>query len=125
LNQNDSIHYIKVSKAFLGEGDALSFAQVYDSLYYDDNVVVQMEEYINDNLIKTITLRDTTGIEKEPGIFAYPNQKLYYTRAILNPLAEYKLLVTNNTTGNVAYANTSLVRGFQLTRPLPTENIFG
>lgn len=125
LNQNDSIHYIKVSKAFLGEGDALSFAQVYDSLYYDDNVDVQMEEYVNGNLIKTITLRDTTGIEKEPGIFAYPNQKLYYTRAVLNPTAEYILLVTNNTTGNVAYANTSLVRGFQLTRPLPTENVFG
>jgi hypothetical protein len=34
LNQSDTAHYVRISKAFLGEGDALVFAQQFDSLYY-------------------------------------------------------------------------------------------
>lgn len=124
LNQNDNIHFVRVSRAFLGEGNALTYAQVFDSLYYE-NVKVSMEEYINGNLNRTIQLRDTFGIPKEPGIFHYPDQKLYYTTASLNPQAEYKLLVKNEQTGNLTYATTSLVNGFQFTKPLPTENVFG
>lgn len=125
LNQNDSIHYIRVSKAFLGDGDAMTFAQVYDSLYYESDIEVKLEEYLNGVLATTIILRDTVGVPKDPGTFAYPNQKLYYTRAILKPAADYKLLVKNNKTGNLAYASTRLISGFELTRPLPTENVFG
>lgn len=124
LNQNDSIHIVRVSKAFLGEGDALAFAQVYDSLYYED-ISVKMEEYINGNLSRTITLRDTIGIPKEPGIFHYPNQKLYYTKTSLVPLAEYKIMVYNEKTDKLTYATTGLINGFTFSKPLPTENVFG
>jgi hypothetical protein len=47
VNQNDSITYIKVNKAFLGDGDALMMAQIRDSNEYSIPLEVKMEEWSN------------------------------------------------------------------------------
>jgi len=42
LNPNDSIQYIKINKAFLGQGDPYEFAKVSDSLYHKDSLDVTL-----------------------------------------------------------------------------------
>ena len=37
LNQKETTHYIKINKAFLGEGNALTMAQIEDSSSYFNN----------------------------------------------------------------------------------------
>ncbi|MBL4656314.1 MAG: hypothetical protein JKY33_10880 [Bacteroidia bacterium] len=39
LNQNDSVHFIKITKAFLVEGNALDTAQVAGYSQYDDSEI--------------------------------------------------------------------------------------
>ena len=46
LDQADSVHYIKVTKAFLGAGDAYHMAAVKDSSHYE-NVKVEYEVFHN------------------------------------------------------------------------------
>ncbi|NCD43137.1 MAG: hypothetical protein EOL88_13765, partial [Bacteroidia bacterium] len=52
LNQNDSITYLKITKAFLGEGNALIFAQEPDSSQYDVKLDVKIEEYNNGKYVR-------------------------------------------------------------------------
>ena len=82
LNQNDSIHYLKITKAFLGEGNALMFSKIPDSSNYPDKLDVRVEGWeINskyDSSLKQTILFDTTTItNKQEGdsVFYYPYQK--------------------------------------------------
>src|SRR5215203_7429778 len=53
LNPNDAVQYIRISKAYLGEGNALIMAQEADSLYYGDILDVKLERFLNGNLLET------------------------------------------------------------------------
>lgn len=127
LNQNDSVHYVKINKAFLGNGNALTMAANADSCTYGNNLEVTMEEWINNaqtqvwtntTIIKTL---DTTTIyNKEPGIFYYPNQVVYKFNAFLDTLdqnALYKLNIKNKKSGKLIYSQTPLVHTFSIVKP--------
>ena len=92
LDQTEPIHYVKISKAFLGPGDALQFAQISDSSNYD-TLNVYLEEYNSTILLRTIALRDTMIMNKDSGIFYFPVQKVYYSNARLNTGLTYHLVI--------------------------------
>lgn len=84
LNQRDSIHYIKINKAFLGEGDALAMAQVQDSSEYPAEAITLAKVYREDgfgNILDSFPLNDTIVQDREPGTFYSPIQKLFYFRS--------------------------------------------
>ena len=134
LDQNDSIHYIRVNKAFEGQGNAYTMAQQYDSVNYPvGTITVQLQEYSGGNLVNTDILDTTTAIPMDSGLFAYPHQVLYQTTAKLNPNDQYTLLVKNEKTGTVVKGSTSLLpdvtfsapTGFMSTQVLPISfNIY-
>jgi hypothetical protein len=126
LNKSDSVQYIRISKAFLGDGSALDFAKDFDSLYYKiKDIEVKIEEYKNGNLTSTFNLTADSTIEKEPGIFNSPKQLLYsyntFGSNILDINASYKLVVKNNKTGNEVSASTLLVSNPIITKPSEIE----
>src|SRR5215212_5226416 len=72
LNVNDSIQYIKVNKAFLGEGNALLMAEQNDSVNYKPGEISVQLQQINPStgaVIQTINCDTTTQILKDDGIF--------------------------------------------------------
>jgi len=130
LDQADSLHYIKINRAFIGPGNALEIAQIADSSYFT-NVEATISEYLNGNLTRLWLLRDTILDNKDPnGVFYAPEQKVYYFKTMptkpndvvnvdplnpqlnsLNPQAIYKIdIVINNGAFSVS-AETELVRG--------------
>ena len=122
LNRGDSVQYIRISKAFLGEGNAFDFAKSFDSLYYKtSDIEVKMEEYKNGNLTETYILTADSSIDKDPGIFNAPKQLLYtfntFGADALDATANYKLVVKNNKTGNEVSATTFLVTNPLITKP--------
>jgi len=122
LNIDDTEHFLRVSKVFLGEGDALAFAQNPDSIYYNPNdIEVKVEELINSNVARTWILEPRTDIAKEEGVFAYPNQILYsFSVPANNKLksnATYNLTITNAKTGNVLTGSTKLVGKVNMLTP--------
>lgn len=116
LNQNDTVHYAKIEKAFLGTADAYDMAQISDSLYYK-NLTVWLKKLGTDNVvIDSFLLEKTTEIQKDsvdangnPGIFAYDNNVLYKTNTSLSPAYKYKLVVENNETGKIVSGETELI----------------
>lgn len=83
LTFSDTAHYIRVEKAFLPDGgDARDVAQIADSLYYGDNVTVQLQNLRTGN---TVTLQKVDGaLEGYPrteGPFATQPNYLYKVKA--------------------------------------------
>lgn len=111
LDPTDSVQYIRINKAFLGEGNAYTFAQVADSFQYADVLDVKLERYKNNNFAGAINLERFEGPPLKDGIFASAPNYLYRTTGLdsIYQDSEYKLVVTNTQTGNVVTSKTVIV----------------
>jgi hypothetical protein len=111
LDPTDSIHYVRVTKGYSGEGDALQMAQVPDSLYYD-SLVLNLEEYDGGGqLLRSIPL-EKTYLEKESGAFAAGQIPVYITEEALDPWARYELKGNIPRCGSSFSASTQMINGF-------------
>lgn len=115
LDQADSIHMIKINRAFIGPGDALQFAQIPDSNYFN-SINATITERIGGSVTRTWNLTDTLIDNKdENGIFYAPQQRVYYFATSpsqpLDPSATYTLDVDVNNGQFAITAQTQLVDG--------------
>jgi len=130
LDQIDTIHYIKITKAFLGSGDAMEFAKIPDSSNYPDKLDVQVEEWNGSTLLNTWTCDTVTIHNKEAGdsIFYFPDQLVYYFRGDLSSENQYKLNITNKQTGKIVSSQTMMIYPFTIEKPnsfLPVNYVPG
>jgi hypothetical protein len=113
INQTDSIQYIKINKAFLGNGNANEMAKEADSIQYSQELDVKLIEYklINNSYNpmitsswsatgKVIELERTNEIKKsdttfsgKTGTFGTQLNYLYKTTTSLTDGRKYKLQV--------------------------------
>lgn len=121
LNQSDTAQYIKINKAFLGPGNAIQMAQVFDSTAYANNITVQLQQVKNGSTVKTITLVKDSSIAKPNGDFSSPKQILYKTKTALDQTSQYNLVITNNSTQHVVTGSTYLVNDFSVTKPFSSS----
>jgi len=112
LDQSQPKQYIKINKAFLGQGNAPSYAQIKDSSQYVNALTVKLKR-VSDGIEYTL-LPDNT-IPKDPGVFYAPDQAnaIYSFDSeaahALNTASDYKLTVTNSNTGQRVSSQTSLI----------------
>ncbi len=128
LNQNDSITYIKINKAFLGPGNALEFAKVEDSSSYFGNLDVKLVEYLGGNTTGKILYLDTTTIfNKESGLFYNPKQVIWkcVSKNQFNEDAVYKLEIRNKKTGKIITAESPVIGNFDITKPSVNATSWG
>lgn len=77
IDKSDSVHMIKITRAFIGPGNSLEISQIPDSNYFD-NVSATITERINGTTGRVWQLFDTTVTTKDTdGVFYAPEQKLY------------------------------------------------
>jgi hypothetical protein len=125
LDQSDTIHYIRIERVFLGEGNAYIMAQNQDSVYFKPgDLKVTLERWRNGNKIsvdvpasssKEIVLTDTV-MQEASGIFNQ-NERVYKTNHPLyanDSTCVYKLIIHNNRSGKEYTAQTALIGSFQL-----------
>ncbi len=119
LDQNDKVHYIRISKAFEGPGNAYTMAQQYDSLYYPVNTIkaVLIDSNTTTSRTTSVTLDTTTTIPMPAGTFSYPKQLLYYLNETLNANDYYTLVITNTKTGKTIRGTTGLLSDIAFTEP--------
>lgn len=122
LSQNDTTHYLRINKAFLGEGNALTYASIADSSFLGNDVEVKLIEKNNSTFVRDILFDTITIHNKETGEFYAPDQVVYKADAVLNPDYTYELRITNKKTGNEVSAITNLVHNFNLTKPTAPQN---
>ncbi len=115
LNPAEEQQYIRINKAYLGEGNALNMATISDSIQYNSDIEVSVSTEINGEIIDVL-FHDTI-IEKDTGIFAIDNN-IIYTAIIPKSLnffssdRVYNLNVNNLITNNSVSANTGVIDNF-------------
>jgi hypothetical protein len=118
LDQSQPKQYIKINKAFLGEGNALEYAQVKDSVQFSNALSVTLKRIRNGSEIATYTLTPDNTKPKDPGAFYSASQgNAIYSFAstgssALNDDSQYKLTIRNNETGTEVTSQTALVKDF-------------
>jgi hypothetical protein len=119
LNPNDTAHYIRVSKVFLGEGNALVFAQTQDSIQLrPENMEVRISRIQNGNEAQYWILQPDSSIPREEGVFLYPEQIVYRGAfPVLTDGSLYRLTVTDLVTGYVTTSETEIVKDLNHTSP--------
>ena len=119
LNVRDSVHTVRISKAFLGVGNALVMAQQNDSNNYGDILDVKMQRIFNNLVTETFSLTRTEYNDKDSGVFASGYVLYSTTHQLLEDGSEYKIIVTNNQTGVVASSTTKIVKDMVVSSPNP------
>jgi len=131
LNQQDAVHYVRIQKGYLIDGNAKIAAGITDSIYYPDVLTVKLVPYLNGNPNGTpFTLQrvENTGSLKDSGVFAYDPNVLYSFTGNLDPNRTYQLQVTNTSNGytfssqrqegkTFTDAGISLIQDFQIVTP--------
>lgn len=140
LDQAQPKQYIKINKAFLGAGDAFTYAQIKDSTQFSNALTVKIVK-LSDGTV--YNLYPDNSMPKDPGIFYGPDQgnaiysfmnpmrldstTLNPTDSIstLSPNSEYELTITNSETGTVVTAKTSLISDISgFINPTPAGTTF-
>lgn len=131
LDQSHDTQYVKINKAFLGEGNAYQYAQQKDSVQFANSLTVQLQRIKNGNpLGAPIQLQPNGTIPKDAGIFYSADQTyaIYSYPSIgankLNADSQYELSILNNETGTQATATTSLVGDLSISKPLASTASF-
>jgi hypothetical protein len=138
LDHADSLHFIKITRAFIGPGSAVDLAQIPDSSYFNQ-VDATVTEYVGGVVTREWELRDTLVTNKEiNGAFYGPEQKVYYFKTLptgpneaqqgspsaltssLNKDATYKLSIDIDNGKFTVLGETELVHG--LTSPSNSQN---
>lgn len=117
LDSSDDTTWIKVTKAFVGPGNALLFATNPDSSNYDYKLDVKITGIQNGVEKQNIVFDTITIKNKKVGdtIFYYPDQLVYYSTEDLNPDYKYNLSI-NKQNGDLSSA-TGIVDDFSITSP--------
>jgi len=119
LDQNDTAQYVKITRAFLGEENALEMAVDPTLSSYGDDIVVTVTQIHNGNEVKVFNLEKRIVSNKDSGLFYSPVQEVYrfipYPAMAVND--SFRLKVVNTVTGNIATASTCLIHDFSITKP--------
>ena len=123
LNINDSVQYVRVTKAFLNKNTgALQVAKISDSLYLDSAVVTlrSSDNSFSDKLTRV------WNIPKDSGLFANDINPLYRISTsggrALNAGKRYILEVFSPKSGNTVRAETNLVGVANILSPFRDSN---
>lgn len=130
LDQADSIHYVRINRAFYGGTNALEIAQIPDSSYFKQ-VDAYVYEVVFGDTLRSWKLRDTLVSNKDTnGVFFAPQQKLYYFKTTnLKPLIAqngytYKLNVSIDNKRFEVNGSTGLIRNAKIGNPASEGNSY-
>lgn len=119
LNPNDTVHYFKITKAFLGEGNAIEYAAIADSSNFPYKLNVALEAYDGNTLVSSFPCDTITLNDKDSGVFYFPQQRVYTTQANLSVQYRYRLVIRDTVAKEEVTAETSLVYPFSIDKPSP------
>jgi hypothetical protein len=115
IDQGEDSIFLKINKAFLGEGNVLEMAKIEDSSVYVNGLEAYIEEWNSGNLVRSYTLDTTTISNKADGTFYNPYQIIYFTPFEPQQSREYRLRILVN--NREVTATTHIVNDFSISKP--------
>jgi len=133
LNQNDSAHYAKINKAFLGEENAYVMANEPDSVNYKDVeawlISYQLDKgdttWLDSMFLEPTNEvpKDTVRLNGEPAIFSSESNLLYKTNEKLKTDRYYMFKANIPSKHKSVNSTTSLISNFYVIKPGSGEQI--
>lgn len=121
LNPNETDHYIRITKAFSGEGNANDMANDANNIYYaDGEISVTIDEYDASGVFKkSFSLNRTVNeIPKDDGVFDNSQNVLYkFVESNLKQDYTYKLKIVNHELGKEITSETTIANNTTLANP--------
>jgi len=125
INPSESVHYIKINKAFLGAGSALDLAADANNFTYTDGELDITVQAIDDNGdVKTTystglgtVIRTEKDIIKDQGIFDNSINVLYKFNASINRDYMYKVIIINTILNKEVSAESKIVGSTVVSKP--------
>jgi hypothetical protein len=111
LNPTKTSNYIRIERAYLGEGNALVMAQNPDSIYYDTSAIEVSLIYKKSTLIiDTLALHPSFDIPKNEGLFTDDDYLLYkLSNTVLDRKGQYEFVLHNKVTGYRVTSTTNII----------------
>jgi hypothetical protein len=128
LDQTDNQHFVKLTRAFLIDGNVyIGAADASISEYDPSDIEMVLDEYRNGNYQRSIPMDTVLVTNKDSGDFYFPNQLVYATpkNTILNEDNSYEVVVNIKSLDKQVRANTSLVKDFSIIRPTVGQRFVG
>jgi len=107
--------WVRIEKAFLGDGNALLYAENADSIYYGPGLQAYVLAYNSsgvkvpaDSFLLT-RLVDPAGINKDTGMFAHTNTVLYQGVKAINTTYSYEVVIVKPN-GDTTRSRTPITR---------------
>ena len=120
INPLDSVHYIRIHKAFLTSEDVVVVAQDPSQTNFPvEDIDVRIYEITPAGNSTQISV-DTVTINKKEGYFYAPKQMVYYFKKTFDIQKldnTIKIEVEHKKTGKIVYAETPLVNNFKIAYP--------
>ncbi len=126
INPEETTHYLKINKAFLGSGNALDLASDAGNSNYPDGELEIIVQAFNENGTVKETYSTAEGtvvksvdeIVKDPGIFDSDLNVLYkFEEASINRNYTYKLKIINNKLDKEISTETTIVNSSSVSNP--------
>jgi len=110
LNTQDTVHHVRLNKAFLGQGDVMTMAQEFDSLHYNEgNTGLRLVAHkrVGGQFVttKVVEMEATDEFVKPEGIFSSPAQTVYKTTEQLDHNRFYSAEVYDKDLDSVIASN--------------------
>jgi len=120
IDPNNDDQFIKINKAYLGQGDAIQMASISDSTNYDpSNLIVKIhrvrEQVFNTyDTLSTVVLTDTV-LDKDDGLFSTDDNIIYTFKkpsSFYNTNSIYVLEILNLSSGQKVTSETEIINSF-------------
>ena len=120
IDPNEEIQFVKINKAYLGEGDAIQMSSISDSTNYNPSelkvIIYRIKElsFNQYDTISSVLLHDTI-IDKDDGIFSTDNNIIYTFKkpvSFYNTNSFYSLEVINLSSGHKVTSQTEIIKDF-------------
>jgi hypothetical protein len=115
LDVNDDTTFLRINKAFLGDGNVLEMVKIEDSSIYVNGLDAYIEEWSGGNFLAAYQLDSMTIDNKDTGTFYNPYQLLYFGTFEVKTDMHYKLKIFVN--NKEVSSDTYPVNDFTMSQP--------
>jgi hypothetical protein len=121
LNSADSFQYVRIQKTYLLENAALLTPPDQDSMFFDGEIVVNMERWSGGKVQETYRFYPTNDIPKDSGFFPNKRNTIYKARIKVQGNQIYRLYIYLGSKEKVLYAETSSLGRLSVIDPMPLK----